>query len=1107
NSFPGEESPGTDKIVNPGTYNVTEGGPDGYESNFSTDCSGTIALGQTKTCTVTNDDKPATLTVIKHVINDSGGNAVASDFTMNVTGANVSSSSFAGSESGVSVTLDAGFYSVDEDGLSGYIKSLGANCSGTITIGQTKTCTVTNDDVAPTITLIKDVDNEYGGNAAPSDFTLKIDGQGVTQTTAIPVTANSSHTINEDLISGYQFVSIAGSAKCPSVLGGTVTLNEGENITCTITNEDIPAHIALTKVVNNNNGGNAGADDFGLTIGGTSVTSGQTSDVNSNTPIALNEAGLTGYNFVSITGDAKCPQVLGGTVTLNENESVSCTITNDDIAPTLTLVKILPNDNGGTATQDDFNVYINDQSAIWGQNIVNAGDLTVSEGTLTGYEPSVWGGDCDENGGITLLPGDNKTCTITNDDQEATLTLVKVLPNDDGGQSTQDNFNVYINDNQSSWGSHNLNAGSYTVSEDAFLPGYVPSAWGGDCDTNGTIVLTPGDEKTCEITNDDQPGSISGQKFEDENGDGLKDEGENGLENWTINLTGTVNTSTVTDADGNYSFEDLPAGDYSVSETQKPGWTLTTTTSIPVNLANGQPVTGVDFGNFKNIEVTVCKYIDVNGDGDISEDPLYTEEGGWEVSLSEDTQNTIEGCYTFADIGPGDYDVTEEIAKEGWTQTYPEEESYNFDAISGQDESFDFGNQQLGRIIVSKVTDPENSEETFEFTTDYNENFFLGNGGSNESGFLSPGTYSVSENTPDGWGMQATCDDQSVPDEIELQQGETVTCTFTNTQRGSIGDFVWNDQNGDTVQDIGEPGISGVVLNLYLDNGDGIFEPGGDDGAPIATDTTDGIGGGYLFANLAFGNYWVDADGGVPAGYTLTTANDPLLVNLSPGENEDGADFGYQFIAPTLTISKSNNKTGLSLLTGDNVTFTITLEAQGNGLQSVVATDLFSYDFIYRVGSWTATSSIRGDLKGLGIVSEPHYASPGVWLIGDMAAGEIITLSYIADIAGSQQPGLYKDLAWAKGTSRNSSQILASAVNPGKLDDHFVGTDIRIVKEQQPGTSADLESIEKREVLGASTVLPATGAQTFWLILAVALLVFGVSSILAGLKLKQRYEN
>ncbi|KKR22395.1 MAG: hypothetical protein UU40_C0015G0026 [Candidatus Uhrbacteria bacterium GW2011_GWD2_41_121] len=95
---------------------------------------------------------PATLHVVKTVINDDGGTSVASDFTLNVTGTNVSTSSFAGSADGVDVTLDAGSYSVTEPTVpAGYLQTASADCSGTITAGETKTCTITNNDVAITV--------------------------------------------------------------------------------------------------------------------------------------------------------------------------------------------------------------------------------------------------------------------------------------------------------------------------------------------------------------------------------------------------------------------------------------------------------------------------------------------------------------------------------------------------------------------------------------------------------------------------------------------------------------------------------------------------------------------------------------------------------------------------------------------------------------------------------------------------------------------------------------------------------------------------------------------------------------------------------------------
>jgi len=46
---------------------------------------GSIAVGQTKTCTITNNDIQPKLIVIKHVINDDGGTKTAANFTMNVT--------------------------------------------------------------------------------------------------------------------------------------------------------------------------------------------------------------------------------------------------------------------------------------------------------------------------------------------------------------------------------------------------------------------------------------------------------------------------------------------------------------------------------------------------------------------------------------------------------------------------------------------------------------------------------------------------------------------------------------------------------------------------------------------------------------------------------------------------------------------------------------------------------------------------------------------------------------------------------------------------------------------------------------------------------------
>ena len=95
-SFPGAELPGTPVAIGPGAYDVTEVEDPGYGLVLGRLLA--IALGESKTCTITNDDKAASLTVVKHVINDNGGTKVAADFAITVTGNGPSPASFPGEE-------------------------------------------------------------------------------------------------------------------------------------------------------------------------------------------------------------------------------------------------------------------------------------------------------------------------------------------------------------------------------------------------------------------------------------------------------------------------------------------------------------------------------------------------------------------------------------------------------------------------------------------------------------------------------------------------------------------------------------------------------------------------------------------------------------------------------------------------------------------------------------------------------------------------------------------------------------------------------------------------------------------------------------------------
>jgi len=225
--------------LDPGDYLIAEtGGPPGYTSDFSSCGSGSVAVvaGEETVCTVTNDDiaQVGGLIVTKDIVNNDGGDATEGDFSLFVDGA---PKTF-----GVEVILSPGDYVVSETGVSGYAASFGVDCDGagnvTITANATSTCTITNNDIAPNITLTKSVINNQGGSLGPANFNMTVNGVSVPSGTSILVDANFPNVIDEDAESGYSFVDITGDPECPVVLGGTATLDEGEAISCTITNVD-----------------------------------------------------------------------------------------------------------------------------------------------------------------------------------------------------------------------------------------------------------------------------------------------------------------------------------------------------------------------------------------------------------------------------------------------------------------------------------------------------------------------------------------------------------------------------------------------------------------------------------------------------------------------------------------------------------------------------------------------------------------------------------------------------------------------------------------------------------------------------------------------------
>ncbi|WP_198424764.1 SdrD B-like domain-containing protein, partial [Spirosoma endbachense] len=93
------------------------------------------------------------------------------------------------------------------------------------------------------------------------------------------------------------------------------------------------------------------------------------------------------------------------------------------------------------------------------------------------------------------------------------------------------------------------------------------------------------------------------------------------------------------------------------------------------------------------------------------------------------------------------------------------------------------------------------------------------------------------------------------------------------------GDFVWLDTDKDGVQDTGEPGISGVRVELYKDNGDGISDKNTD--TYVGFTVTDAKGR-YLFSGLQAGDYY--AIFYPPSGYAIS----PSLAGSNPSVDSEG---------------------------------------------------------------------------------------------------------------------------------------------------------------------------------------------------------------------------
>jgi len=205
-------------------------------------------------------------------------------------------------------------------------------------------------------------------------------------------------------------------------------------------------------------------------------------------------------------------------------------------------------------------------------------------------------------------------------------------------------------------------------------------------------------------------GEVTGGHFSDTNANGVRDEGEVGLDGWTVEgvdpVSGRVVDSAVTasiDIDGDgvidpaaetglYSLASMPAGTFDIRLVVPAGWVQTSPfgETYPVTLAVGEAESGLDFAAAELGIVSGQLFNDVDSNGLRDADEFGIN--GWTVDLVDtDTGLTVAttmtggvdidgdgaidpqaeaGHYAFTGLPAGNYE-TRVTTPSGWTQTSP----------------------------------------------------------------------------------------------------------------------------------------------------------------------------------------------------------------------------------------------------------------------------------------------------------------------------------------------------------------------------------------------------------------------------------------------------
>lgn len=371
---------------------------------------------------------------------------------------------------------------------------------------------------------------------------------------------------------------------------------------------------------------------------------------------------------------------------------------------------------------------------------------------------------------------------------------------------------------------------------------------------------------------------LCGTKYLDVNQNGVLDPADTPLSGWVIHirdLSGNIVSTTTTNSKGEFCFQHIVPGNYTVCEENQSGYVQlfpTQNACHNIVLISGSYLLNINFLNGKAQEPgRICgyKFLDENCDGKWGKgEPGLAD---WKIELVDANGNVVattstdaDGKYCFDKVEPGNYSVRE-VQQPGYTQSYPNPYAHQVAIAYGEHyKNLNFGNckETVGTALLcgKKMQDfncngkIDSNDVGIEGWKIHIENSTAGTSTTVETNpdgtwclEVKPGKYVVTEEHVSGWVQTYPVSPQDYI--ITVSAGDVYNnLVFLNCKeklQGSICGRKFRDLACKGVNEPIYPGLSGWVIELRDASG-----------TVIQTATTN-ASGGYCFKELGQGTYSV----------------------------------------------------------------------------------------------------------------------------------------------------------------------------------------------------------------------------------------------------------